>query len=166
LSRRDVLGLRWCFSTTAVVTMMTVKRLMGIETGSIGLRAWHAVGVLSSPSRSPALPEISCRRAKGPQLAGMCATVRFQRRRSYSLEAVSAHFSLAPKSRFPETETASGGDPVRMPVTPRPVRASGAGATIRRACRRAVPLPCHEGAVHRWPPSRDPAPGRQARSSC
>jgi len=44
---------------------------------------------------------------------------------------VSAHFSLAPKSRFPETETARGRDSVRMPVTPKEVRACGAAETIR-----------------------------------
>src|SRR5215468_9168814 len=60
---------------------------------------------------------------KGPELAGICATVRSQRRHRYSRQLVSAHFSLAPKSRFPETETARGRDSVRMPVTPKEVRA-------------------------------------------
>src|SRR6184192_1986315 len=81
---------------------------------------------------------------KGPELAGICATVRSQRRHRYSRQVVSAHFSLAPKSRFPETETARGRDSVRMPVTPKEVRASGAAETTRRACRRGGPLPCHE----------------------
>jgi hypothetical protein len=54
---------------------------------------------------------------KGPELAGICATVRSRRRHRYSRQVVSAHFSLAPKSRFPETETARGRDSVRMPVT-------------------------------------------------
>ena len=47
--------------------------------------------------------------------------VRSQRRHRYSRHVVSAHFSLAPKSRFPETETARGRDSVRMPITPKEV---------------------------------------------
>src|SRR5216684_4469879 len=101
-----------------------------------------------------------------PRIGGIRATVRSQRRHRYSRQVVSAHFSLAPKSRFPETETARGRDSVRMPVTPKEVRASGAAETTRRACRRGAPLPCHEAAAPRWPLSRDRAPGRQARSSC
>jgi hypothetical protein len=58
-------------------------------------------------------------------------------------------------------ETARGRDSVRMPVTPREVRASGAAEPTRRACRLGGPLPCHEAAAPRWPLSRDRAPGRQ-----
>src|ERR1700730_18319299 len=54
-----------------------------------------------------------------PRIGGIRATVRSQRRHRYSRQVVSAHFSLAPKSRFPETETARGRDSVRMPVTPK-----------------------------------------------
>src|SRR2546430_10479885 len=60
-----------------------------------------------------------------------------------------SHFSLAPKSRFPETETARGRDSVRTPVTPKEVRASDAAETTRQACRRDGPLPCHEAAARR-----------------
>ena len=66
-----------------------------------------------------------------PRIGGIRATVRSQRRHRYSRQVVSAHFSLAPKSRFPETETARGRDSVRMPVTPKEVRACGAAETIR-----------------------------------
>jgi hypothetical protein len=103
---------------------------------------------------------------KGLEFAGICATVRSRRPHSHSRQVVSAHFSLAPKSRFPETETARGRDSVRVPARPKEVRASGAAETTRRACRRGGPLPCHEAAAPRWPLSRDRAPGRQARSSC
>src|SRR4029077_2878503 len=103
---------------------------------------------------------------KGPELAGFCATVPSQKQPGCGWQVVSAHFSLAPKSRFPETETARGRDSVRMPVTPKEVRASGAAETTRRACRRGAPLPCHEAAAPRWPLARDRAPGKQARSSC
>ena len=54
-----------------------------------------------------------------PRIGGIRATVRSQRRHRYSRQVVSAHFSLAPKSRFPEPETARGRDSVRMPVTPK-----------------------------------------------
>src|SRR5260370_6560468 len=95
------------------------------------------------------LPDIAGRCTKGRELAGICATGRSQRRHRYSRQVVSAHFSLAPKSRFPETETARGRDSVRMPVTPKEVRASGAAEATRRACRRGGPLPCHEAAAPR-----------------
>src|SRR2546425_3336413 len=78
---------------------------------------WLEVRVLPGPPRSRVLPEISRRCTKGPELAGICATVRSRRRHRYSRQVVSAHFSLALKSRFPETETARGRDSVRMPVT-------------------------------------------------
>src|SRR5437660_8082656 len=52
-------------------------------------------------------------------------------------------------------EDGSDRDSVRMPVTPKEVRASGAAETSPRACRRGGPLPCHEAAGPRWPPSRD-----------
>jgi hypothetical protein len=55
-----------------------------------------------------------------PRIGGIRTTVRSQRRHRCSRQVVSAHFSLAPKSRFPETETARGRDSVRMPVTRRP----------------------------------------------
>jgi hypothetical protein len=103
---------------------------------------------------------------KRPRIGGVRCDRSFSEIESYSRQVVSAHFSLAPKSRFPETETARGRDSVRMPVTPKEVRASGAAETTRRACRRGGPLPCHEAAAPRWPLSRDRAPGRQARSSC
>src|SRR5258707_3684476 len=66
-----------------------------------------------------------------PRIGGIRGTVRSQRRHRYSRQVVSAHFSLAPKSRFPETETARGRDSVRMPVTAKEVRACGAAETIR-----------------------------------
>jgi hypothetical protein len=66
-----------------------------------------------------------------PRIGGIRATVCSQRRHRYSRHVISAHFSLAPKSRFPETETARGRDSVRMPVTPKEVRACGAAETIR-----------------------------------
>src|ERR1700751_3327925 len=64
-----------------------------------------------------------------PRIGGIRATVRSQRRHRYRRQVVSAHFSLAPKSRFPETETARGRDSVRMPVTPKEVRACGGADT-------------------------------------
>src|SRR5260370_22697367 len=67
-----------------------------------------------------------------PRIGGIRATVCSQRRHRYSRQVVSAHFSLAPKSRFPETETARRRDSVRMPVTPKQVRASGAAETTRQ----------------------------------
>jgi hypothetical protein len=75
--------------------------------------------LLPGPPRSRMLPEISSRCTKGPELAGIRATVRSQRRHRYRRQVVSAHFYLALKSRFPETETAIGRDSVRMPVTPK-----------------------------------------------
>src|ERR1700758_3476198 len=64
-----------------------------------------------------------------PRIGGIRGTVRSQRRHRYSRQVVSAHFSLAPKSRFPETETARGRDSVRMPVTPQEVRADWRNAS-------------------------------------
>src|SRR5258706_15099203 len=101
-----------------------------------------------------------------PRIGGDRCDRSFTETARYSRQVVSAHFSLPPKSRFPETETARGRDSVRMPVTPKEVRASGAAEATWRACRRGGPLPCHEAAAPRWPLSRDRAPGRQARSSC
>src|ERR1700731_3606136 len=54
-----------------------------------------------------------------PRIGGIRATVRSQRRHRYSRQVVSAHFSLAPKFRFPETWTPKGRDSVRKPVTPK-----------------------------------------------
>src|SRR5260221_14732981 len=51
------------------------------------------------------------------------------RRYRYSRQVGSAHFSLAPKSRFPETETTRSRDSVRMPVTPKEVRADWRNAS-------------------------------------
>src|SRR5437764_12462024 len=70
-----------------------------------------------------------------PRIGGDRCDRSFSETARYSRQVVSAHFSLAPKSRFPETETARGRDSVRMPVTPKEVRASGAAETTRRACR-------------------------------
>ena len=50
------------------------------ETGSNGLRAWHAVRVLPSPPRSRALPGSSWLRAKSAELAGLCGSGRSLRR--------------------------------------------------------------------------------------
>ena len=76
-------------------------------------------------------------------MAGICATVRSQRRHRYSRQVISAHFSLAPKSRFPETETARGRDSVRMPVY-----AEGSPSiwccrdhSAGMSARRATPMP-------------------------
>src|SRR5437660_10964452 len=61
--------------------------------------------------------DVSRSPTSSPQFAGISAgsnagraTGRSQRRHRYSRQVVSAHFSLAPKSRFPETETAGGRD--------------------------------------------------------
>src|SRR6266446_8161766 len=51
-----------------------------------------------------------------PRIGGDRCDRSFTETARYSRQVVSAHFSLAPKSRFPETETARGRDSVRMPV--------------------------------------------------
>src|SRR2546430_13744609 len=63
---------------------------------------WLEVRILSGPPRSRLLPEISSRCTKGPELTGICATVRSQRRHHYSRQVIAAHSSLAPKSSFPK----------------------------------------------------------------
>src|SRR5262249_53592670 len=72
---------------------------------------------------------------KAPNWRGSVRRFVPQRPRCYGEAVASARFFLAPKFRFPETETARGRDSVRMRVTPKEVRASGAGETTRRACR-------------------------------
>ncbi len=52
-----------------------------------------------------------------PRIGGDRCDRSFTETARYSRQVVSAHFSLAPKSRFPETETARRRDSVRMPVT-------------------------------------------------
>src|SRR6516162_11530792 len=83
----------------------------------------------------------------------MYATVRSRRPRCYGWEAVSAHFSLAPKSRFPEMETARGRDSVRMPLRrrksehlmlPRPLGGHFGEAGHSHAMRQ----PARDGCVH------------------
>jgi hypothetical protein len=83
---------------------------LGVETGSIQ----SASATTQSYATGDFLKE-----CEKPRIGGIRATVRSQRRHRYSRQVVSAHFSLAPKSRFPETETARGRDSVRMPVTPK-----------------------------------------------
>jgi hypothetical protein len=41
------------------------------ETGSNGLRAWHAVRVLSGPPRIPAIAEIFCKERERPRIGGV-----------------------------------------------------------------------------------------------
>ena len=72
---------------------------------------------------------------KGPELAGICATVRSSETTLLRGGGCFCAFFSGPEIPFPETETARGRDSVRMRVTPKEVRASGAGETTRRACR-------------------------------
>jgi hypothetical protein len=72
------------------------------------------MGAASSTTQSYATGDF-LKEYEKPRIGGIRATVRSQRRHRYSRQVVSAHFSLAPKSRFPETETARGRDSVRMP---------------------------------------------------
>ena len=65
-----------------------------------------------------------------PRIGGDRCDRSFSETARYSRQVVSAHFSLAPKSRFPETETARGRDSVRMPVTSKEVRASASAAVM------------------------------------
>jgi hypothetical protein len=65
---------------------------------------------LRPPPRTPRFAEISWNREKAPELAASCTCPRSKRRRIGNWGAFSALCSLASKSRFPETETASGGD--------------------------------------------------------
>ena len=64
----------------------------GAETGSIGLRAWHAVRVLSGPPRSHAFAEISRWWPNGPDLAAFIACVPVSAETIFGHEA---DFSLA-----------------------------------------------------------------------
>jgi hypothetical protein len=84
------------------------------ETGSIELRAWHVVRVLSAPPRSRTLTEISRLLAKSPELAGLRAGAWSPRAAEWIPTAISAPLSLASKFRFPATETGAKQRLVRM----------------------------------------------------
>jgi len=70
------------------------------ETGSIELRAWHVVRVLSAPPRSRRLTEISRLLAKSPELAGLRAGAWSLRAAKWIPMAISAPLSLASKFSF------------------------------------------------------------------
>src|SRR5260370_24161774 len=75
------------------------------ETGSIELRAWHGVRVLSAPPRTLALTEISQLWASSAEFVGLFVGARSLQRRLWVWATVSARLSLAVKSRLPATET-------------------------------------------------------------
>ena len=84
---------------------------------------------------------------KGPAIGGLLR-LRFGLRETVSgLKAILGVLSLGRGIPFP-----GNGDRARqrlgsnVAVTPKEVRASGAGETIQRAGRRGEPLPFHEGA--------------------
>jgi hypothetical protein len=82
--------------------------------GSIGLRAWHAVRVLSGPPRTLSNLGISRFAPKGPELAGCPVSAVVSAETNSGVEEISAELSLALKSGCPETETVSSKDAVRM----------------------------------------------------
>ena len=54
LNARSLVGTKWTSKPSAGCLLLGVNRPCGLsETGSIGLRAWHVVRVLSGPPRSP-----------------------------------------------------------------------------------------------------------------
>src|SRR5258708_36512986 len=109
------------FSKNSLLNSLLAGNL-DVETGSI----WTASATTQSYATGDFLKEY-----EKPRIGGIRGAVRSQRRHRYSRQGVSAHFSLAPKSRFPETGTARGRDSVRMPVTPKEVRACGGAEPIR-----------------------------------
>jgi hypothetical protein len=113
------------------------------ETGSIGLRAWHAVRVLPGPPRSPAFAEISRRPAKSPQMAPCVANAWSLEPVIWIWRAVWAPYSLASNSRFPETETAAARDwfDYRTSAEVRPSTWRCRDHSAGMSQRRANPIP-------------------------
>ena len=69
--------------------------------GSIGLRAWHAVRVLSGPPRILPNREISRRLPRSPQLAGFCGCVLVSAETVSGLNAILGVLSLGRGISFP-----------------------------------------------------------------
>src|SRR5258708_35853769 len=113
------------FSKNSLLNSLLAGNL-DVETGSI----WTASATTQSYAPGDFLKEY-----EKPRIGGIRGTVRSQRRHRYGRQVVSAHFSLAPKSRFPETETARGRDSVQMPGTPKEVRGYRTPGTIRLRAR-------------------------------
>ena len=118
----------------------------------MGLRAWHAVRVLSGPPRTLSNREVSLRLPKGPQLAGSDVGVSVSVETFSGLEAILGELSLALGIPFPgngdRCQQRRGSNVSTVQSNP----ASDAAATIRREGRRAGPRPFRGGAAHRSPP--------------
>ena len=69
--------------------------------GSIGLRAWHAVRVLSGPPPSPTVPVVSWRRANSAETAGFARWKLVSGPVLDGETPVCAALSLLGKFRFP-----------------------------------------------------------------
>ena len=69
---------------------------------------------LRPPPRTLANLGISRFAPNGPELAGSAVGPLVSAETNSGVEEISGALSLALKSRFPETETVSGGDTVRM----------------------------------------------------
>ena len=71
---------------------------------------WHNSRAHHALSRTWEFPDLP----KGPELAGCAVGAVVSAETNSGVEEISAELSLALKSRFPETETLSGRDTVRM----------------------------------------------------
>ena len=78
------------------------------------ITVWLEVRVLPGPPRTLSNLEISRFAPNGPELAGSGVGPLVSAETNTGVEEISAALSLALKSRFPETETVSGGDTVRI----------------------------------------------------
>src|SRR3954452_20173820 len=74
---------------------------MSQRRGSIGLGAWHAVRILSGPPRTRPNREISRRRPRSPQLAGICGCVSVSAETVSGLKAILGGLSLGRGIPFP-----------------------------------------------------------------
>jgi hypothetical protein len=127
--------------------------LVKFETGSTGLRAWHAVRVLSQ------VHQAVWRYWRFPGYCRMAPNWRAPLSAFWSpqrLTTGTGRFSpsclwprnpVSPKRRPSQAETRFD-----WKVTARAVQASGADETIRQAGRRGGPLPVRGGVARRWLP--------------
>jgi hypothetical protein len=107
-SRQASDDFNWCFLDGHEIPELGRLRARALERPvRWRLRAWHAVRILSGPPLSPTFAEISRRLANRPQLAGFAARPPSLSALIWIWKAVSPPYSLASKSRFPETETAA-----------------------------------------------------------
>jgi hypothetical protein len=109
--------------------------------GSIGLRAWHAVRVLSGPPLTLPNRKISRSRPRSPQMAGSCGCVSVSAETVSGLKAILGGLSLGRGIPFPRCRSILDEDWSDVVATTREDQASGADGTIPRAGRRGGATP-------------------------